>query len=445
MASTGVKCDDCGATNSESARFCAECGESLDIGAPHSSKERKRRAKGEASVELKRARKVIRVVRLSFGFNIVLYALYLLFVYQGLMGVDLGSLELPVWILLAVVTCMLALSVVAFIRVKLHPFTWAILLASLSTAERIFQIFTDGALYISIAWTIGLWLLVPATAKVRRIMRSTPDHYGVQAMQGTTREARNLKRSKGRLSAGDAKNLARLAQRRMMFQSCLAVVIVFGISGILAGIVKASIPDSPEVVLAAFTEEWNSGDNASLTRRFRAAPGDTIKGRWNRLAEGPLAQSLPTLTDPTKTEYGLGRVETWWDTPQGEVALSMVLRDSDWTITGFKPPVPPIEERASKLRSAWNSGQQQRITSMYQESSRAKSARSFERMLERQDWTDDSGNFSLPQLGPPRLVKAGIERLVHSYDSDFGAFRATFRIVEGGDWALTSLQLPRSD
>ncbi|MFT5463308.1 MAG: putative OB-fold protein, partial [Planctomycetota bacterium] len=30
MASTGVKCDDCGATNSESARFCAECGESLD-------------------------------------------------------------------------------------------------------------------------------------------------------------------------------------------------------------------------------------------------------------------------------------------------------------------------------------------------------------------------------------------------------------------------------
>ncbi|MFT7540541.1 MAG: hypothetical protein ACI9K5_001503, partial [Gammaproteobacteria bacterium] len=186
MASTGVKCDDCGATNSESARFCAECGESLDIGAPHSSKERKRRAKGEASVELKRARKVIRVVRLSFGFNIVLYALYLLFVYQGLMGVDLGSLELPVWILLAVVTCMLALSVVAFIRVKLHPFTWAILLASLSTAERIFQIFTDGALYISIAWTIGLWLLVPATAKVRRIMRSTPDHYGVQAMQGTT-------------------------------------------------------------------------------------------------------------------------------------------------------------------------------------------------------------------------------------------------------------------
>jgi len=344
-----AECATCGALNPAGARYCDECGEALVSGARPRAGSRRAQQRVEVGADLRRARESIGLVRAVFGVNTFVTGLWLLMLYRQLHAASLPEVPTEFWAVLAILTGMLAFSVLGFVRVVQEPFLWAVLLASFSTVDRLLYL-AGGyesvvGLVIGLGWTAILWSLVPATMRVRRILREHPDHHAAQALQGTSFEARSRKRRRGSLSRSDTEELARLARRRVNLRSAVALTIVLGGSGLLAGTAIAKAPADGATALGDFVAEWNEGDLDALARRF-APVADEVGERWERLAEGPLARALPRLDPTTGQVVGTARVEAAWETEDGPVELVLELAGDTWIPVGFRPPPPAARGRA---------------------------------------------------------------------------------------------------
>ena len=396
----------------------------------------------EAGVELKRARKSISFIRFLFGMNALFAALYLLVSYQGMIESDVTAFGPEIWIGLILLTGLLAFSVVGFVRVTLEPFVWAVLLASLSTLERVLELLAREFNLIGIVWTIVIWCFVPATIGLRRILREHPDHYGVQSLQGTHREARSLKRKGGRIGKQDAAALARLSRKRLAARTAVALAVVVGGSGALAGVSLASRPTTAEPFLDALVAEWNAGDVAALAARFAAVDNNAAEN-FERLRSGPRAGALPTLGEPVVETIEGPKGLREWRTDAGRVIFEVERVEGNWLIERFLPPVPPFGDLSDAFRSAWNANDVEGVAALYEESSREKLLRSLPRTFTRRGWVDEEGRPELPELAEPRLYGDRGIRRDFAYDSEVGEFESTFRIGEDGTWVMTSLDLPR--
>lgn len=370
----------------------------------------------------------------------------LLYWYRNLLEATVYQVSTGLWGLLGILTVQLAIAVVAVVRVRHEPFLWATALASFATLSfvlrRLDEVERD---LISIGfgalWPVLLWGLVARTARVRRILAEHPDLYGAQSLQGTLDEARVLKRRKGGLDAEDVRRLAASARRRVGRQTAVALLAVFGISGGLAYALRSKTVDSPESVLAEFVAEWNARDAEALERRF--APRDNgAADAWRRLRAGPLAARLPPLGEPEREAFRTREGEAAWDTDHGPVVVRVRHQDGAWTIAEFVPPTPPIGDGPEAFRAAWNGNSVRGVAALYRESSREEMVAVLGRTASVRGWVDEAGDVSLPKLGAPVLLQSGDQRREYMLTGAGGSFEVTFRIVDGGGWAVTSLKLP---
>ena len=430
-------CEACDALNPPDARFCEECGEPLgEEGSPRSRTGPRSRDRVAASGDLKRARKVIGIVRFAFGIQAVAGALFLLWLYQLLLRSDPSALPEGVWVPACIMTLSLAISVTGFLRVTLEPFLWAVLLAFLMTLRFVLTYSAVGMHTVSLlTWVVLAWCLVPATVRVRRILKEHPDTYGVQALQGTTDQARIRKRRRGGLTQDDADELAQTARKQLMQRTVVALTLVFGVSGGLAALVWSRLPPSFDEFLAATVKEWNAGDLERLSKRF--VKKDRGTSSWDRLRVGPIAQDLPPLGEPLDKSATSSRGQVAWETDRGRVEMIARVREGDWVITGLVPPLPPIGDLPHRLRSSWNTEGVRAVARLFREESRSKMESALGKGFERRGWEP------LPELGEPTPSSMGSEKIGFSYSTSGGRVEATFGIGDEGTWTLTSIQLPK--
>ncbi len=141
-----------------------------------------------ASRELGQAQRKILAIRNFYIANAILWGFPMLF-----------SLLLPWFLLKALFVGGFVLMITGAVRVRQSPFVWSILIAAIWTVVVVGWIgfgFEVASIRFALAaiWTVGCWLMLPATVRVKALIARHPDLWISKRMQPGGRRRRTGKR-----------------------------------------------------------------------------------------------------------------------------------------------------------------------------------------------------------------------------------------------------------
>ena len=197
-------CPECQVASPAGSRFCEECGASL--GEPTARRRHtpaSRRARAEATQELRRVRNALGALQLGFragGVIALLFAvLFATWWYRlGTHGWGTSArlhtlITTIVWVLEA------TLLLVGAVYVRRAPFVLALVLASLATVgtASLLAVLDWGSTatawkalaILCVLFTTGLWLLIPATLKLGRLREESPHLFATRKQSGARRRS----------------------------------------------------------------------------------------------------------------------------------------------------------------------------------------------------------------------------------------------------------------
>lgn len=431
-------CDACGAILVGEPSFCEECGAA--VGEPPAPSRRARDGRDDhdgterrrAASELVRAHRWIKLLRVFYVINAVLFGLLLAGAIFALSAPELpvGAVVLMIGLLAGAT----ALFVVGAIQIAFQPFLWAVLLAAASTLVRALELAIEPQLnWIGLAWTALLWAAVIPTVPTRRLMREHPDLYIAQRIHGTQRS----RHGGGRDRRAHARRQTADATRRARRWSAGAAAAVLAIAALGAGSVYATArPQELEPALERFRGAWNAAD----VREALDVATDDAQARIDELLNRGLVKRgwtvLPALGAFDVDETGDARARVSFEAGEGTVETLWRRDGNAWRLAELLLPPPPIDRAVSAFEAAWNSGSAERIAELFDGDDVARQESAFRKLADRSGWTGGFPAISGRDVSL-RPTGASVE-----HESAAGALGTSWKLVDD-EWRLRSVRPPR--
>ena len=346
------RCRACGSVLEAGAGFCSECGESVT---PGRRSGRQRSERKQASMELIRAAKFLRLLRNFYLFNAVLNGIAAAFSLH-LLALDLFPLGIAV-LTFAMLVGITALLVMGAIRLRYRPFLWAVTLACLVTVSRILGAynsdFSTFSILFGVVWAGAFWAMTVPVSRVRRLIEEHPDLAITKSILGTG--------ARGRKSPEELAHLNALAEQRANRRSLVAAAIIL-VLGAVAGFTSYSVGRTPSLDASwkDFVADWRSGEAERVAEWFAASERDE-KLRWLRAVEEhrgwtgawPLSADLEDGEIPEDALVFLdsGTI-TDEDFPTGAASWRWSAADGPWTLTAIVLPDPPADDTIAAFEAA---------------------------------------------------------------------------------------------
>jgi hypothetical protein len=347
-------CPSCDAPNPEDARFCEQCGAPLETGpAAAHVPPRARRRRGDAvdrdlvNRELGRAYRTAQAVRAFYVACLVVIAVRLaLLVWVIASEPDLAA---DLAILTGAATLDLVLFLTGYLRILRNPFFWTVLVASVTTLNFAIGIVDYGALgFFNLAglFTVALWAAVPATARVRKLMKKYPDLWVV---------ARRFRGERSRAPRGAVSAHARQRGREARTETLRKAALFGGIPAVLliAAFVlyrNATRPPSIEDITPAlmettarFAESWNRSDTYEIASYFQPSSRDRMhRAIGSRVKRRGWEGSHPPV-EPPRLDRVSGTTARVLFLPRGGNFIEPLktvwkYRDGHWDLTSIRYP-----------------------------------------------------------------------------------------------------------
>jgi len=311
-----------------------------------------------ASRKLGAAFKWMEAVRAFYWACVVFIGLTLVFLVLGLLG---APEEDRPWIgvATAVTGADLALLVIGAIRIRRNPFLWTVVAASVNTP--FFLIFlvlflpalaqapSLLSLFILIAYglvSIGLWVAVPKTAQVRRLMREYPDLWVT---------SRRFRGERGPAPQGAAVTHARerarearaLAWKRVLLFGVLPVVILVAAIFLYR---QATAPPAPAILEARlretaerFASTWNGSRVDEIPAYFQESSREKMGRAIRRTVERRgWKDALPAVDLPRVDRLARGTARVEFPTTGSDFLSPLVTvwkyRVDRWELTTIRYP-----------------------------------------------------------------------------------------------------------
>ncbi len=429
------RCPSCEEPLEAGQAFCPACGEGVGEDqeeVPGKSKERRRQA----------SRQLVK----AFGFLKLLRVFFLLGVFISLLAMA-GTLFLvkenifPLWMVYLVFLMHLGIACVKFIGARMvfyRPLFWSVLLAGLVTLARTIDAAQND---FSPVWTVGgliwaglFWALVPATARVRRLIEENPDLHIARMITGSTRRSSGLS---GKELLADQKLAERRAWRKsLMICGGGAVVSLLMLFTTISQFHRPGF----EKVWENFQSDWESGDPGKVASWFPFAQRAEEQENLMAIAKDrnwgddwpPLEDAVMTFDEMESREYGRQRVEA--DIPTGQGTWMWASQEQEWELQSFTLPPPDFERIEKEWVEGWNRSDYTALARYFVNPERSEG--SLQRMASRRDWS------SLPRVMDATVEGTGSIRKLE-LNTNAGMVVVSFRLVDNL-WVAASVKPPKS-
>ncbi len=350
----GRECPACGALHSKPVKFCEECGASLarprrrtsagaQASAPRTGRSAARSATDEgsaapegeqeraplsldregrkvANVELRRAKRRLRFVRVMLWLNFVFNAIGTAVLFgQG--EVLIGAISLG----------FTAIALTGVLTLHRYPFGWTIGLAGLQTLTMIAAIAEGDRPVLGLVVAALLWGAVPVTARASRLLREHGDVYDENLLR-STREARAPRgetRARAEARAGEARR-TRLRSLALV-AGVVVVVLVGGRFAYRAATRPAVLPPRLEAFRAALGRGDAAAGEDLCTPDYRGSSWLKVQTILER--EGWLPAGV-ALGVPDFVRDGANYAEVHFALPRGLMKTRWVLVEREWWLDG---------------------------------------------------------------------------------------------------------------
>jgi len=426
---TTILCVACEEPMDAGQAFCPSCGEGVAGEANQSqgiSKERRR----QASRQLVKAFSFLKLIRVFFLLGVLISLLAML----GTLFAVQGNF-FPLFLMHLGIACV---KLIGARMVFYRPLFWSVLLAGLVTLGRTIDAAQND---FALIWTVGgliwaamFWALVPATARVRRLIEENPDLQISRMITGSTR------RSAG-LSEEELRADQELAERRAWRKSLITCGVGAAVSLVLllTTIAQFHRPGFDQI-WQDFQSDWESGDVAKIAGWFPSGEQAEEQKNLQAIAQDRgWSGDWPRLQDPEMTfdeaesrEYGRQKVEAEMDS--GMSTWMWASKDQEWELQSLRLPPPDFSRIEKDWIEAWNRSDNTALARYFVNPERSEG--SLQRMASRRDWS------SLPRVAESSSeVSGSIQRL--QLDTNAGTVVVSFRLVNNL-WVAASVKPPKS-
>ena len=398
-------CGECGADLGANDAFCTECGTEVAASEAPTSSRRRRRSGADreksraASRELNKAMKFLKILRLWFLLSIIFQGFILAlspFMFAASEVIDAQTASLVIAIRLATT----ALMIIGFFQVNFRPFVWAVVLASMVTLTRAYDIVATEynmiVTVLSVAWALLFWALVVPTARIRRLVEENPDLAVSKRITGSRA------RRGGKISPQQAlKQAEKQAWRKALITVSVVAVAVIGASFALYSDNK--VP-AFEDTWAEFNADWQKGDVDQVAAWFSASQRSSERAKLEAVRENRnWGSSWPSLADHEKDVYkseasGIPTSASVEAVVSGGTAkLDFRASEGSWTLRSLELPDPDFEPTLLDWKRAWAGSNYDAMAGFFKDT--GKMERYFPGMAKRQDWE------TLPRITETNIVK----------------------------------------
>jgi len=348
----GIPCPECGAENPVGVDHCEECARPLTpagLAWTASAGEASGKGRVAAAHELRRVRKAVDALHLAHCAGGVVALLFAVLCASwwyrfGSRGWSSLSVVAAIWTVSYGVEATLMLLGGSISRRA--PLALALILATVSTAFTVamaLRIDWSGAstLFLCvavwrIAFSLGLWFLVPPARRLGRLREEHPELYLAQGLEGT------------RDRAVPADGIARVSERHRHRDAQArkrAYWITAGVAAVLiacgAAARFATRPPSADELIERFEAAWASGDIESVAELF----GDDAELRSRQLRswlEREELEALPLIDFSNRQDRGSRRMLFTLPVELGELELGWARERRRWFLDRIVFP-PPAE------------------------------------------------------------------------------------------------------
>lgn len=363
-----AECPSCGkryrVPNARQPWTCKACGEVLAVHAPPAAEERRaaagevdrrpataagrRRAsttalreRGTAERELRKASRVIGVLRLLFGFNLVLAGISLL-LGLVLLGNQGGSRP-EVLVMVAGGGLAAAFALAGLLDVRRHPFGWAVTLLVMRVLSDISKI-VEGDLGVT-GWTLVLvgeglvWYCAIEADRLKRLLAAHPDTRVAKRLRGEPTDAAlgmDPAESIGRRRTAASRHRARQETSRTAW---IAAGLVIALVAVVSFVQLSGGPEDPKETFQAFAEAWTAGDLDAMSAHFPPGSQEKLARSLERPAEqrGWSEAGFPPVEEIEWASDGK-RTEAFLHTPEGALRTRWRWEDGRWVLGSIAPP-----------------------------------------------------------------------------------------------------------